>query len=56
MIITIHIKLIREHCEIVGEKLRLVFSITVNCDQELFLFLAGVKISDQKKSPDGRLL
>ena len=38
MIITMHIKLMRESCEVVGEKLRLVFSITVTCDQAFFLF------------------
>ena len=36
MIITMHIKLMRESCEVVGEKLRLAFSVTVTCDQAFF--------------------
>ena len=54
MIITMHIKLMRESCEVEGEKLRLVFSITVTCDQafflfDFFLFLAGVKKSSLRE-------
>ena len=56
MIITMHIKLMRESCEVVGDKLRLVFSITVTCDQafffvRFFLFLAGVKKSSLREPP-----
>ena len=56
MIITMHIKLMRESCEVVGEKLRLVFSVMVTCDQvfflfHFFLFLAGVKKSSLREHP-----
>ena len=46
-----HIKLMRESCGVVGEELRLVFSITVTCDQAFFLFLAGVKKSSRREHP-----
>ena len=48
MIITIHIKLIREHCEIVGEKLRLVFYNSKLRSGAFFVFGGGKNIGPKK--------